>query len=362
MANRILIAGGSGLVGFAALKLFSSLLDWDVLVLSRRRPPALFNARFVPADLMDENACAEVADQLRGLTHVVYTALHERPELIAGWRHEAQIRTNDRMLRNLFAAVERAAPDLKHVTLLQGTKAYGVHVLPIAIPAREDRDEVREEPNFYWLQEEFLKERQRHGNWHWTILRPQIIFGESFGSAMNLIPAIGTYAAFLKEDGLPLIYPGGAPNLMEAVDADLLAQAIAWAGQAPSASDQVFNITNGDVFLWRSVWPAIADALGMQPGGDKPLSMAREMPKRAQDWERIRTKYQLLSPALEDFVGLSFQYADSCLGYGDERRNDPALVSTVKLRQAGFHEFIDTEVMLQKWFRIFQEKRYLPPV
>ena len=209
MTNRILIVGGSGLVGFAALKLFSTLPDWDVLVLSRRRPPELLNARFIPADLMNENACAGLADQLGRLTHVVYSALHERPELIAGWRHDAQIRANDRMLRNLFAAVERAAPNLKHVTLLQGTKAYGVHVRPIAIPAREDRDEVREEPNFYWLQEEFLKERQRHGDWHWTILRPQIIFGELFGSPMNLIPAIGTYAALLKEDGLPLFYPGG---------------------------------------------------------------------------------------------------------------------------------------------------------
>jgi nucleoside-diphosphate-sugar epimerase len=46
MRNRILIAGGSGLVGFAVLKLFSSLPDWDVVVLSRRRPPDVFNARF----------------------------------------------------------------------------------------------------------------------------------------------------------------------------------------------------------------------------------------------------------------------------------------------------------------------------
>jgi hypothetical protein len=245
---------------------------------------------------------------------------------------------------------------------LQGTKAYGVHVRPIAIPAREDRDEMREEPNFYWLQEEFLKARQRNSDWHWTILRPQIIFGESFGSAMNLIPALGTYAAMLREDGLPLTYTGGAPNLMEAVDADLLARAIKWAGEAPAARDQAFNITNGDVFLWRSVWPAIANALGMQLGGDAPFSLALEMPPRAQDWERIRAKYRLVSPPLADFVGLSFQYADSCLGYDDERRGDPALVSTVKLRQAGFHEFIDTEMMLRKWFRIFQEKRYLPPV
>jgi nucleoside-diphosphate-sugar epimerase len=362
MAKEILIAGGSGLVGFAVLKLFSSLPDWEPLVLSRRRPPALFNARFIPADLMDESACAELADQLRGVTHVVYTALHERPELIAGWRHETQIRANDRMLRNLFVAIGGAAPNLEHVTLMQGTKAYGVHVRPIAIPARENRDEMHEEPNFYWLQEKFLKEKQRNENWHWTILRPQIIFGESFGSPMNLIPAIGVYGSLLKEDGLPLMYPGGAPSLTEAVDADLLAHAIAWAAQAPAARNQIFNVTNGDVLSWRSVWPAIADALGMQPGGDAPLSLASEMPKRAEDWERIRAKYRLVSPSLEAFVGLSFQYADSCLAHGDERHREPAVLSTIKLRQAGFHEFIDTEVMLRKWFHVFREKRYLPPL
>jgi nucleoside-diphosphate-sugar epimerase len=362
MAKRILIAGASGLVGFAATKLFCSLSDWDVLALSRRPPPAVFNARFLPADLTDENACAELADRLRGVTHVIYAALHERPELIAGWRHEAQVRTNDLMFRNLLAAIEKGSRDLQHVTLLQGTKAYGVHVRPIATPARENRDEARDVPNFYWLQEDFLKERQRDGDWTWTIFRPQIIVGESFGGAMNLIAALGAYAALLKEDGLPMAYPGGDTSLMEAVDADLLARAIVWAINAPAARNTTFNITNGDVFQWRGVWPAIADALGMQAGSDAPLSLAREMPKREQDWERIRAKHRLRSPSLAEFVGLSFQYADSCLGYADERRRDPALVSTIKLRQAGFHEFIDTEAMFRKWFRTFQEKRYLPPI
>ena len=213
-----------------------------------------------------------------------------------------------------------------------------MHVRPIAVPARENRDEARDVPNFYWQQEDFLKERQQDGDWTWTIFRPQIIVGESFGSAMNLTAALGAYAALLKEDGLPLSYPGGAASLMEAVDTDLLARAIAWAIDAPSARNETFNITNGDVFQWRSVWPAIADALRMELGPDRPLSLAGEMPKREQDWECVRAKHRLRSPALADFVGLSFQYADSCLGYVDERRRDPALVSTIKLRQAGFHE------------------------
>jgi hypothetical protein len=49
---------------------------------------------------------------------------------------------------------------------------------------------------------------------------------------------------------------------------------------------------------------------------------------------------------------------------GDDHRVpvvDPALVSTVKIRQAGFHEFMDTEIMLRKWFRGYQQNRYLPP-
>ena len=166
--------------------------------------------------------------------------------------------------------------------------------------------------------------------------------------------------ALLAEAGEPLHYPGGNPNLTEGVDADLLARAIAWAQDTPAARDETFNITNGDVFLWQNVWPAIADVLGMAPGKAVPQCLADEMPKRAADWDRIRERYGLLSPDLQRFVGLSFQYADSVLGYGDERRGDPALVSTVKLRRAGFTEMIDTEEMLRKWFRLFQDKRLLP--
>ncbi|NOT56148.1 MAG: NAD-dependent epimerase, partial [Deltaproteobacteria bacterium] len=38
------------------------------------------------------------------------------------------------------------------------------------------------------------------------------------------------------------------------------------------------------------------------------------------------------------------------------------LVSTIKARQAGFHECMDTEDMFRKWFKRFQELRLLPPV
>ncbi len=44
--------------------------------------------------------------------------------------------------------------------------------------------------------------------------------------------------------------------------------------------NQIFNVTNGDVFVWPNVWPAIADALGFAPGEHVPLSLDREIRPR----------------------------------------------------------------------------------
>ncbi|MFN6941729.1 MAG: nucleoside-diphosphate sugar epimerase, partial [Parvibaculum sp.] len=292
---------------------------------------------------------------------VVYAALYEKPGLVAGWREADQIETNKRMLENLFDPLEKAATRLRHVSLLQGTKAYGAHVRPLSVPARENRDEMKEQPNFYWDQENYLRARQQGRSWHWTIFRPQIIFGFSLGAAMNLIPAIGVYGALFKEEGRPLAYPGGASSVLEAVDADLLADAIAWAGVRDRQENAIFNVTNGDVFVWKNVWPAIADALGMKPGEAAPMSLGSEMPKRSRAWDAIRAKYNLAAPDMASFVGESFHYADFTMAYGAERDVPAAIVSTIALRRAGFHEVIDTEDMFRKYFRLFQEKRLLPP-
>jgi len=269
--------------------------------------------------------------------------------------------TNLAMLRNLFEPLEAAAKDLQQVTLLQGTKAYGAHIAPFPVPARE-RWPRHQHENFYWLQEDYLREKQTGKNWHWTVLRPQIIFGESLGSNMNAIPAIGVYAALRREAGLPLSFPGGVPFLTEAVDADLLAQACEWATTAPAAQNEIFNITNGDVFVWQNVWPTLAEALGMEVGPPEPCSLAQEMPKHEAEWAVVVRKYNLRAPAsLREFVGQSFIFADLVFAYGREQPSPPMLVSTIKLRQAGFHECMDTEDMFRKWFRRFQELRLLPP-
>ncbi|MBJ6969867.1 hypothetical protein JG645_18920, partial [Vibrio cholerae] len=84
---------------------------------------------------------------------------------------------------------------------LQGTKAYGSHVRPLKVPAREGRSEMYEQPNFYWAQENFLRALQKGKVWHFSILRPVLIVGLAMGGAMDLIPPPGVYAAMLREQG-----------------------------------------------------------------------------------------------------------------------------------------------------------------
>jgi nucleoside-diphosphate-sugar epimerase len=361
-SKKVLVAGATGLVGYAAMRHFAAEPGCEVLALSRRKPDETYGARWLALDLADKAACQALAGEFASVTHLVYSALYEQPGLVVGWREEEQIRTNEAMLRNLFEPLEKAAAGLRHVALLQGTKAYGVHVRPLTVPARENRSEMHEQPNFYWNQERYIRERQRGKAWSWSILRPVLIVGCSTGSAMNVVPALGVYAAMMRRAGKKrLDYPGGVGRVAQAVDADLLARAIAWSGEAAVARNEIFNATNGDVFVWPNVWPAIADALGFEAGEHAPLALDREIRPREAEWAEIRKEHGLRSGNLKEFVGLSFEYADYTMGHGRTQPGAPALVSTIKLMQAGFHEVMDTEAMFAKAVAELQAKRLLPP-
>ncbi|MGH9114789.1 MAG: hypothetical protein ACRDWW_03070, partial [Acidimicrobiales bacterium] len=348
-------------VGYAAVEHFAQLGGWEVVGLSRRIPDLVEGANLVSLDIADRDACSRLAGDHPDTTHIVYAALFEKPGLIPGWLEEDQMRTNEAMLANLMGPLLEAASGLLHVSLLQGTKAYGVHVEPMAVPARERWDR-HPHPNFYWLQEDYLRQEQEGRPWALTIWRPQVIFGRALSANMNPIPALGVYGAVLREQGQPLHYPGGEWGFVfEGVDADLLAHALAWAAVSPAAANQTFNITNGDVMVWRNVWPAIAAALGMEVGQDRPISFVSEAAAWQPVWESVVERRGLRAPrSLPSFVGQSFDYMDFLMAHGAGGPLPPALVSTIKLRQAGFAECEDSEDMLARWFARFQRERLLP--
>ena len=91
-----------------------------------------------------------------------------------------------------------------------------------------------------------------------------------------------------------------------------------------------------------------------------PLSLAKEYPKWIAPWEALRHRHNLISPDLEAFVGLSFQYADYSMRSGHTEPGPPSIVSTVKINKAGFTEMMDTEAMFRNWFTHARASRLLP--
>jgi nucleoside-diphosphate-sugar epimerase len=65
----------------------------------------------------------------------------------------------------------------------------------------------------------------------------------------------------------PFIFPGSREQwnaLTNVTDARILAQQIAWAATTPAAHRQAYNISNGDLFRWRWLWPQIAAYFGVE--------------------------------------------------------------------------------------------------
>jgi nucleoside-diphosphate-sugar epimerase len=356
---KVLIAGASGVVGSAAVDRF---LDkgWDVVALSRRKPEVQSDRplEHLSVDLRDADAAREALGALRDLTHVVYAALYEKPGLIAGWSEQDQMETNLAMLRNFLEPLTENNT-LENVTILQGTKAYGIHLHPMPIPARE-RAPRDDHANFYWLQEDYLKEQAARHGFRWNVLRPQLIIGSAIGAAMNLAPIIGVYAAVCHEQGEPCGFPGGVSYVWEAVDSRLCAAALEMMATNPEADGQHYNVTNGDVFEWRNLWPAMMEQMGVEAGPDKPRSVAEFLPANASTWDAVVEREGLRPNTLDDILGESHHYADFCFAYGADEPPPPAFVSSIKLRKAGVADVYDTEDTFLYWIGNLQDRNILP--
>jgi len=316
------------------------------------------NAKHISLDLGDPTACKHAAADLIDVTHVVYAAVSEVPGLIPGWSDPNQIEINGKMLENLIEPLAQHAK-LEHVTVLQGTKAYGGAVQPMRIPARERHERVPH-PNFYWLHEDYIRQKADQVGFGFTILRPQLVVGPNYGVVMNLPPVIGAYAAIRHYEGLPFSFPGGADWVWEAVDARLVGDACHWAATTRTAHGETYNLTNGEAFNWRDLWPALATVLGARTGPDKPVSLARYLPARANIWTKVVARYGLRPISITDLIGESHHYADRCFAFGTTAPRAPTFVSTVKIKQAGFTDVYDTEQSFCYWLGVLIDRKVIP--
>jgi nucleoside-diphosphate-sugar epimerase len=348
--STVLVAGVHGVSGRAAAEHSASLPGTRVYGLSRRLAALPAGVEGISVDLRDRDDLHGKLANIGGITHIVFGAYIEMQT------PEEQSQVNVAILKNLLDIVEETSPSLRHVTFYQGGKAYGADLGPFKTPARED-DARLMPPNFYYDQEDFLRERQRGKAWHWTALRPEATTGFGLGNPMNLGMSIAVYAVISKELGLPLRFPGTEKTygvLYQITSARILAKATAWAGPSEAATNEVFNITNGDYFRWKYLWPRIAAMFEMAPADPIPMPLTVYMADKKPVWDAIVHKYGL-QPLPYHQVS-SWPFADAILRLMEFDN----ISSTIKARRAGFHDCIDTEEMFKEFFADLRKDRVIP--
>lgn len=350
-ARTALVAGATGAAAKRLIEVLLLSADWRVIGLSRHPPEtSIPRLSYLRCDLSDREGCARALAACKDVTHLFYTARAE-----FGEGSVEDVDQNVAMLRNVLDAVAAASPNLEHVHLVEGQKWYDVHLRPPRLPTRED-DPRRMPPNFYYDQEDLLRERQDGRAWTWSASRPYFIYDYAPERARNIVSTVGAWAALCAEHGSALDFPG-TPRcysaLTEITDATQLARAIVWMATAPQARNQAYNVSDGRQFRWKELWPRIAAHFGLQVGEVRPLKLAEWMKDKSPAWERIVRKHNLQRIPLRDVVAWNF--ADFL--WGLEYDN---MTSLAKIRRHGFHAVVGTEEQIVAYLQRYREARLLP--
>jgi nucleoside-diphosphate-sugar epimerase len=349
LKKKALVVGATGVVGGNLLREILMRPDWQAVAVSRRRPDIAGDYEHIAVDLSSAAEAAAGLARLNDITHIFFSAYVQKPD------PSEMVVANMALLRNLLDAIEPVSPDLRHVNLMHGTKWYGSHLGPFKTPARET-DPRHMPPNFYYDQQDFIVDRQRGKNWTWSAVRPHTICGFALGNPMNLVMVMAVYAAISKELGLPLRHPGSEANanaLYNVTDSRLAARASLWMATEKSAANEAFNITNGDIFRWRDLWPDVARYFGMELAPPQKIDLPVMMADKAGLWADLTRRHGLRETPYAQLVNWNF---------GSHVFTPPhdIILSTTKIRQRGFAEIQDTTEMFIRQFDELRDQKIIP--
>ncbi|KAF2744575.1 NAD dependent epimerase/dehydratase family protein [Sporormia fimetaria CBS 119925] len=184
-------------------------------------------------------------------------------------------RVNGEMLENFLKALEinKKASSLKRIVLVCGLKQYGVHLGVPKAPMEESDKWLPEPPkNFYYRQQRSLHAFCEKNGVEWTVTYPNDVLGVAKGNFMNFATTVALYAAIQTELGDELPFPG-TEGVYKRFDmfttSKLHAEFVHWAALEPRAANQAFNVVNGDIHSWQTLWPRIAQYFGLHVASDE---------------------------------------------------------------------------------------------
>ncbi|GLU55231.1 NAD-dependent dehydratase [Dyadobacter frigoris] len=349
--REILLVGPYGVLGTGVIDAAANT-NFTITTAARRPIPnyRTQNApKHINVDLLDREATFKAFSTLDTVTDLVFAAYVEKPTMAE------TVAPNAKMLQNTLDALAARNVPLKRIMLSGGAKSYGFSLGSFNAPAKESEPRLIA-PIHYHQQEDIVADWSVKYGANWTVLRPHLVMGPSLNSPMNIVTSLATYAAMHRELGLPLRFPGskaGWNSLQETTDAELFGRATLWSLTEDKARNEIFNISNGDVFRWRQLWTELAKFYHLEIAEPLGMSTVSEMSEKAPLWEAMVIKYGLHLTPYEQIANWAF--VDYMLNFSDE-----TIQSTIKIRQAGFGESIDTHVSFTRQLTRLRDLKIIP--
>jgi hypothetical protein len=259
---------------------------------------------------------------------------------------------------------------------IAGGKYYNVHLQPVPSPAREEDPRLPATlDNFYFPQEDFLAETQKGLRWTYNIVRPEAIIGSTDKpNGMNTALTLAMYFLVCKELGVAAPMPTNEAywdGYDDVSYAPLIAEFSVFVSTQPKCANEAFNLTNGDYFSWRYMWPRLAEYFGVRNSEARAFSQPR--PERGTvlldgvslgEWasEDKREVWQKLCERT-GAPGATATWEFGTWRYQDWvfQRSWSATLSINKARKFGWTGHIDSFDCFVKTFVKFEQLGLIPP-
>jgi nucleoside-diphosphate-sugar epimerase len=350
--RQILLLGPYGVLGTGVIDAVAENPKWGIITAARRPAPTYRAQAATPhisVDLMDREGTIKAFSSLDRVTDLVFAAYVEKPTMAE------TVKPNATMLKNALDALDARNVPLQRIVLAGGAKSYGFHLGAFNAPAKETEPRLIA-PIHYHEQEDIVAGWAAKNGASWTVLRPHLVMGPSLNSPMNLVTSLATYAAMTRELGLPLRFPGtkeGWNTLQETTDAELFGRATLWALGEDRARNEIFNVSNGDVYRWRQLWNELAAFYDLPVAEPLAMSTVSEMSEKDPLWDAMVIRYGLHATPYDQIANWAF--VDWMLNFGEE-----VIQSTIKIRQAGFADCIDTHQSFRRQLTRLRDLRIVP--